>query len=530
MYSRLCAEVQNTVNTDEGYTNTDSMVYSEEEKCPPSYEMESAEENQRPLVSTWKFWKMRRYIVALFAFLGFCTSYALRVNLSIAIVAMTDLKNITLDNGTIVQERDFDWDTKVQGYVLSSFFYGYITTQLAGGYLATRIGGKRVFGAGIAVTALLTLVTPWVARTNFYFLIVVRIIEGVFEGVTYPCIHAIWSKWAPPLERSRLATIAFSGSYIGTVISMPLCSLLASSLGWESIFYVFGTVGLIWCLLWIVIVADSPEQDSRISEQELKYITGALNNEIDVEKKTKMKIPWRSFFTSMPVWAITVSHFCENWGFYTLLTQLPKFMKGVLGMKLNAAGFLSALPYLAMAIMTQFSGHFADWFLVKGILNTTQVRRIFNCSGFISQTIFMITAAYWLHPVGTTFCLSMAVGLGAFAWAGFSINHLDIAPQYASILMGFGNTFATIPGIVSPIISGYIVTDETDINEWRIVFFISSGLYLFGAVFYGSFASGELQPWAVETQPLKKEFDSYGGKDHPKQQMSYENENFRPDS
>lgn len=39
----------------------------------------------------------------------------------------------------------------------------------------------------------------------------------------------------------------------------------------------------------------------------------------------------------------------------------------------------------------------------------------------------------------------------------FSVNHLDVAPQHASVLMGFSNTFATIPGIVSPIISGYIV-------------------------------------------------------------------------
>lgn len=39
-----------------------------------------------------------------------------------------------------------------------------------------------------------------------------------------------------------------------------------------------------------------------------------------------------------------------------------------------------------------------------------------------------------------------------------SVNHLDIAPQHASILMGLSNTFATLPGILSPIISGYIVT------------------------------------------------------------------------
>lgn len=41
-----------------------------------------------------------------------------------------------------------------------------------------------------------------------------------------------------------------------------------------------------------------------------------------------MKHPWGQFIKSPAVWAIIVAHFSENWGFYTLLTQLPTFMKG----------------------------------------------------------------------------------------------------------------------------------------------------------------------------------------------------------
>lgn len=85
-----------------------------------------------------------------------------------------------------------------------------------------------------------------------------------------------------------------------------------------------GTVGLIWFLLWMVIVADSPDDDKRISFEELQYITETLNSE---QSKEEQNIPWLAIFQSLPVWAITVSHFSENWGCYTLITQLPKFMK-----------------------------------------------------------------------------------------------------------------------------------------------------------------------------------------------------------
>ena len=112
-----------------------------------------------------------------------------------------------------------------------------------------------------------------------------------------------------------------------------------------------------------------------------------------------------------------------------------------------------------MGILLGVSGYLADWSQIKGYLTTTQVRRYFNCSAFLAQTIFMMLAAFLLHPVTSMVCITIAVGLGAFAWSGFAVNHLDIAPQYASILMGISNTFATIPGIISPLLTGILVNN-----------------------------------------------------------------------
>lgn len=49
------------------------------------------------------------------------------------------------------------------------------------------------------------------------------------------------------------------------------------------------------------------------------------------------------------------------------------------------------------------------------------------------------------------------------------MNYLDIAPQHASVLMGIGNTLGTLPGILSPIIGGYIVV--TPVSIAKILFF-----------------------------------------------------------
>ncbi|XP_069671569.1 vesicular glutamate transporter 2-like isoform X2 [Periplaneta americana] len=442
--------------------------------------------------SEWRFSIPRRYIVAIMAFFGFCNVYALRVNLSVAIVAMTSNYS-HIENGTVSFRQDYPWSPEVQGLVLSSFFYGYIVTQIPGGWLATRIGGKKLFGIGVGVTAVVTLLTPALASANLYLLVLGRVLEGLFEGVTYPSIHAVWSRWAPPLERSRLATIAFSGSYFGTVISLPLSGMLAQYVGWPYIFYLFGVLALIWCLLWWYIVAETPQGDRRITDAELEYIRSSIGPSANHIKNVDP--PWKRFLTSLPVWAIMIAHFSENWGFYTLLTELPTFMKDVLKFDLKDAGLLAALPYLVMGIVVQAGGFLADWLRSQGHLTTTQVRKLCNCGAFVCQTLFLLAAAHSTTPTAVVASLTVAVGFGGFAWAGFSVNHLDIAPQFASILMGLSNTVATLPGMVSPLLTGHLVQDKTP-EEWQAVFYIAGGVYLAGAVFYGLFASGERQKWA----------------------------------
>ena len=93
---------------------------------------------------SWRFWQKRRYVVVLLAFFGFFNVYSLRVNLSVAIVAMTENRTVFDDNGNESWEQDFPWDSKQKGLILSSFFYGYIMTQFLGGFVAGKIGGNLV--------------------------------------------------------------------------------------------------------------------------------------------------------------------------------------------------------------------------------------------------------------------------------------------------------------------------------------------------------------------------------------------------
>ncbi|KAK6328723.1 hypothetical protein J4Q44_G00007010 [Coregonus suidteri] len=454
-----------------------------------------------------------RYGLSLLSCYGFFVAYALRVNLSVAMVDMLNNTDASGNTSTSVCPAHssparpkhnhtasvYNWDSETQGWILGSFFYGYILTQIPGGYLALKYGAKWLLGLGILGTVVFTLLTPVAADMGAGYLIVVRVLEGIGEGVTFPAMHAMWASWAPPMERSRLLTIAYTGAQLGTVVALPLSGQICFYLDWTWVFYIFGIVGIVWFILWALLVSNTPSTHPRISEQERLYITSTLNKEMS---PTGDHIPWGSILKSMPLWAIVVAHFSYNWTFYTLLTLLPTYMNDVLGFSIKENGALSALPYIGCVLLAVLGGQLADY-LRENFYRTVVVRKAFSLIGMIGPAVFIVAAGY----TGCNYILAVAFltissSLGGFVASGFNINHLDIAPPYAGILLGITNSFATIPGMVGPVIARALTKHNT-IEEWQSVFYISAGINLFGAAFYTVFGRGEIQPW-VSTIPIPK--------------------------
>lgn len=399
----------------------------------------------------WKIWKNRRYILTLMCFFGIFNMYICRTNMSVAIVAMS--KDITENNVTRV--ADFHWTSEEKGIILSCFFYGYAIVQVPAGVLVKKISSHIVFGIGTAVPGVLTVLTPLVAtHLPFWMLVVTRIVMGLFQGVLVPCMMSFWVTWGPPLERARMHGIALAGAFIGTVVAFPMFGILGKYLGWESIFYTSGTICLIWYIFWLLLIKESPEKDPFISKFELDYIKQSIQKQ-SIGNPTV--IPWSSILTSPSVWAVMCAGFCWGWGYVMMLTQLPSFLSDIMNYDLGKSGFLSSLPYLTMSIMSLLAGYIADQLLVRQLMTALQVRRLFISVILIIQAIFIFIAAYISHPIWNIVCISIGIGLGAISISGISLNYIDVAASFAPILGGLGNTCTTIPGILSPLITGSIV-------------------------------------------------------------------------
>eukprot|EP00118_Oscarella_pearsei_P022585 m.263709 g.263709 ORF g.263709 m.263709 type:complete len:367 (+) comp40458_c0_seq31:279-1379(+) len=295
-----------------------------------------------------RFYVPARYVLAFMTSLGLANAYAMRVSLSVAIVDM---------------KEEFGWDSETRGIVLSSFYYGYIFTQVPGGLLATRFSPKWVFGLGCLGSTVLTLLSPVASYRSVWLLVAVRAIQGLAQGVLLPALFALWSKWAPPLERSKLTTASLTGSYIGNVLYQPISGLLCDSgfrslprgSRWPSVFYVLGAVSLVWYVAWLCLIHNSPKSHPRISPEERNYIETAIKEEekgkIDNENTA---IPFGPMIRSPAVWAITIAYCTNDWAFFTLITNVPTFLNDVLG-------FSIAKATLNKALFTLLSLPFSGW-------------------------------------------------------------------------------------------------------------------------------------------------------------------------
>ncbi|XP_013885964.1 sialin isoform X2 [Austrofundulus limnaeus] len=465
-----------------------------------------------------------RLNLAVLMFLGFTVVYGLRVNLSVAMVAMVNTTELSVDGNTSAAPAcplppdsgnsseapqqpegtpQYLWDSETQGWLLGAFFFGYLCTQIPGGYLAGHYGGSRFLGVGVLGTAVLTLLTPLAAGWGSSWLFALRALEGFGEGVTYPAMMAMWARWAPPLERSRLMTLSGSGGSFGAFVALPLTGLISEKLGWPAVFYLCGGAGCLWAVFWFSFVSDDPRTHRRISKEERDYIINSIGPQ---GTGHGWSVPLLSMVLSGPLWAIIITQMCSNWTFYTLLTSLPTYMNHVLHFDLQSNGFLSALPYLGNLLMALLSGVAADYLMERKVFSTTTVRKLFTFIGLLLPAVFLVPVSYvgCGHVLIVTF-LTLCNSLVGTSSAGVFINQIDIAPRYAGFLLGITNTFGTIPGIMAPIVTGYF-TEDRSLQGWRKVFWVAAGINVGGAIFYTVFGSGRIQPWAdTETEEEEPE-------------------------
>lgn len=440
-------------------------------------------------------WGWRQLQVVLL-FLALSMAYCFRINMSVCIVEMTDSKSSS-------GYKTYDWASSEKQLILSSFFWGYICTQIPAGILAVKYGPKWFLFFGIVACSVLSATTSLAAEWGGWKLVVAwRVAQGVVQGFIYPSSHAMLSRWSPPVERGRHTAIVYNGISVGTVVSMAGSgALAASSLGWPSAFWVPGVIGLAWGVAWALLAADSPATCSRMHPDERRYIEEALGD--TSSKEERLPVPWKSIFTSLPMWALIIVHMGQNFGHWVLLTEMPTYMKEVLGKNIEDNGLLSSLPYITLTFTSIFVGWFGQVVNTQGWLSHNVSRKGFqSLAHWGSGTTMLLLGLFDVSQTMAVVLLCVAVGFEAGTLVGYLCNHMDMSPNFGGAMMGVTNCLAAIVAIIAPILVGLItgnddgkLTQEEVTSRWSMVFLLAAAVYYLGNLFWVIFGSTQVQPW-----------------------------------
>lgn len=417
-----------------------------------------------------------RFRVIFMSFLAVFICYIDRVNLSVAIIP--------------IQEQ-FGWSESQVGIILGSFYFGYLISMTIGGFLADKYGGKIILAYGLLLWSFFTVITPAFAYSGFFFLIFIRVMMGLGEGITFPSWHSIYARWVPFQERTRAIAFTNSGMAVGTVFGLVVTALIIEAYSWEWVFYSFGALGIVWFFFWNKLVTSYPEDHKSMSKEELEYIRAEAP-----ANSAAPTIPFLKLINNGPFLAIAVATFCNNWALFTFLSYLPKFISsptemGGLGVDLGSKVFilLILIPSIVSVISLMLGGILADG-LIKNGYKVIKVRKIVNTIGFFGSALFLFLIPFQDSHI-IIICLlcltNLCTGIGA---GGFGVNHADLGPKYTGSLVGIAGSLGMVAAILSPMIAGIILQIT---NSWTLIFNICSGVLIFGGIYYLLFASADKQ-------------------------------------
>ena len=434
-----------------------------------------------------------RYIVVVMAFFGFIINYMLRNNLNLAIVAMVNHTAVGSTDSSGGEDGPFIWDENIVGLILGSFYYGYICTQIIGGRAAELSNVKYIYGLSLLLAGLLTFLIPAVSYWDYRALVTLRIALGFVMGVGFPSGYALLRAWAPPNERSIVISLAISACNIGTAITMPLASAIINGISWEAVFYIQGSFALVWFAFWVLLVYDNPQKHRFITAEERDFIVDAIGKEGTTKR---LPLPWKDVLTSPPVWSLITANFCNNWGWYTLLNDLPQYFNNMLKKDISSNAVFTSLPFLLTFIFSIIYSAFSDYLRKKNLMSITNIRRL---AQFISQTLVAVTlvciAFLGEYEVAVETLLFIGIGLIGAGYSGWQSAAMDIAPNYSGTLYGISNTFGSIPGFLAPLVVGALTEDNETFERWRWCFLIPAACMVFDTIIFFVFGSSEEQSW-----------------------------------
>jgi MFS family permease len=248
-------------------------------------------------------------------------------------------------------QKDLGLSPSQWGMVVGIFALSYALFEIPTGAMGDRIGPRKVLTRIVLWWSAFTSLTGVVS--NYYALLAVRFAFGAGEAGAYPNSSSSISRWFPLRERARAQGTVWMASRIGGAISPLLVVPIIHWYGWRMCFYLFGGLGVIWCVVWYWWYRDHPTEKKGVTEEELAEIGPSA-------QRAHHGLPWSIALRSRNLWTIMLMYHTYCWGSYFYLSWLHTYLQKGRGFTADEMKIYSVLPFIAGAIGNLTGGTLSD--------------------------------------------------------------------------------------------------------------------------------------------------------------------------
>ena len=429
--------------------------------------------------------------------------------------------------GTVASniQSEFGLTESEKGWLFTAFAFAYAAFEVPSGWLGDKYGARttliRIVLWWSVFTALTGTIYP--SALAFPLLLSVRFLFGVGEAGAYPNIARAFHSWFPFGERGfAKGAVWMAGRFAGGITAFIVYALMYETVTptgtvehWRHTFFIFGGLGVAWCVLWWWWYRDNPAEKAGVNAAEIELIRRGERQHTD-----KLVVPWGKLLMSANLWILCLMYFCAAYGWYLNITFFPGYLKEQLGIDKGTekwtsqfwiAGFMAGLPLLVGSVSCLIGGILTDGF-IRRTGNRKWGRRLFGVIGHGLCASCFFAAIFFMRSPWTFVLLIAAAAfwndltMGS-AWA----SCLDIGKRYSGIVAGCMNTVGNLGGAIAGILTGMILdwhtgslekgTEAYDVAKnqgWTLNIIIFGSAYVLAVVCWF---------WFDATKPVAPEAD-----------------------
>jgi ACS family D-galactonate transporter-like MFS transporter len=368
---------------------------------------------------------VRRWAILGLLCLAFIAAYVDRQNLAAAVIE-PGFKNY------------FKLSPVERGWLHSAFFWSYLVLQIPSGWLVDRFGAKRMLAFGFVIWSLTSAATG--LSTTFTALFVFRMFLGVGEACVNPA-GMRWIRFNIREEQRGLAVGIYQASAkIGLAIGVPIAGILIGAFDWRAMFIILGIGCMLWLVPWMLLVRD----DDRQIEASQQKASGAP------------PVPFSRVLASPVIWGTVLGTFAYQYFLYFTVTWMTTYFAERRHLDLSSTYLFSFVQYFGMAVVAILAGWVADRMIRNG-RDPVKVRRRFAIAGLLVGSTQIIGAFAESNAVAIFFAVLSLSGLGLMTANYWALTQTLIPGGAVGRIVGLQNMAAQAPGIVAPILTGWLV-------------------------------------------------------------------------